>query len=114
MWCVIMQECWRKRCWLCGGQESSMNSNLSIVILAAGYGTRMKSKLAKVLHQAGGRALIEHVVGTASKLTSPERIFVVVGHQADAVQKAVTSRKGLERVGFIHQTEQLGTGHAIM
>ncbi len=89
-------------------------NDLSIAILAAGLGTRMKSKLAKVLHQAGGRTLIEHVVGTASKLVSPERIFVVVGHQADAVRKVVTSRKGCERVGFIQQTEQLGTGHAIM
>jgi len=84
-------------------------SDLGIVILAAGLGTRMKSKRAKVLHQAGGRTLIEHVVGTASKLVPPERIFVVVGHQADAVQKAVT-----ERVNFIHQTEQRGTGHALM
>jgi bifunctional UDP-N-acetylglucosamine pyrophosphorylase/glucosamine-1-phosphate N-acetyltransferase len=84
-------------------------SDLGIVILAAGFGTRMKSKLAKVLHQAGGRTLIEHVVGTAAKLVPPERIFVVVGHQADAVCQAVR-----KPVNFIHQTEQRGTGHAIM
>ena len=84
-------------------------SDLGIVILAAGLGTRMKSKRAKVLHQAGGRTLIEHVVGAATKLVGPERIFVVVGHQADDVRKAVT-----EGVRFIHQTEQRGTGHAIM
>lgn len=83
--------------------------DLGIVILAAGYGTRMKSKLAKVLHQAGGRELINHVVGTAAKLVPPSRIFVVVGHQADAVQKAVTLP-----VNFIQQTEQRGTGHAIL
>jgi bifunctional UDP-N-acetylglucosamine pyrophosphorylase / glucosamine-1-phosphate N-acetyltransferase len=88
--------------------------DLAVVILAAGLGTRMKSKLAKVLHQAGGRSLIEHVATTASKLASPERIFVVVGHQADAVRKVVNAAPGLERVGFIHQSEQLGTGHAVM
>src|SRR5258706_10618405 len=74
----------------------------------------MKSKLAKVLHQAGGRTLIEHVAGTAAKLVPAERIFVVVGHQADAVQLAVNGSPGLERVRFVRQAEQLGTGHAVM
>jgi bifunctional UDP-N-acetylglucosamine pyrophosphorylase/glucosamine-1-phosphate N-acetyltransferase len=84
--------------------------DLAIVILAAGLGTRMKSKRAKVLHEAGGRTLVEHVVGTASKLVPAARIFVVVGHQADAV------RERLAHTGckFIQQTEQLGTGHAIL
>jgi len=59
------------------------------VILAAGLGTRMKSRKAKVLHHAGGKTLIEHVVETALKLTSADRIAVVVGHQAEDVRKAV-------------------------
>jgi bifunctional UDP-N-acetylglucosamine pyrophosphorylase/glucosamine-1-phosphate N-acetyltransferase len=80
------------------------------VILAAGLGTRMKSRKAKVLHRAGGKALVEHVVETAAALTSPERIFVVVGHQADEVRRAVTT----PGVGFIEQKEQKGTGHAVV
>ena len=87
-----------------------MNTPLTVVILAAGLGTRMKSRQAKVLHRAGGRTLVEHVVNTALQLTAPERLFVVVGHQADEVRAAV----GTPGVGFIEQKEQKGTGHAVM
>jgi bifunctional UDP-N-acetylglucosamine pyrophosphorylase/glucosamine-1-phosphate N-acetyltransferase len=87
-----------------------MQNRLTVVILAAGLGTRMKSRKAKVLHRAGGKALVQHVVDTALTLTAPERVFVVVGHQADEVRRAVTT----PGVGFIEQTEQKGTGHAVM
>ena len=87
-----------------------MDTSVTVVILAAGLGTRMKSRRAKVLHQAGGRTLIEHTVGTALSIASPDRVFVVVGHQADQVRDAVEARG----VRFIHQTEQKGTGHALM
>jgi bifunctional UDP-N-acetylglucosamine pyrophosphorylase/glucosamine-1-phosphate N-acetyltransferase len=87
-----------------------MQNRLTVVILAAGLGTRMKSRKAKVLHRAGGKALVQHVVDTALTLTEPERVFVVVGHQADEVRRAVTT----PGVGFIEQTEQKGTGHAVM
>jgi bifunctional UDP-N-acetylglucosamine pyrophosphorylase / glucosamine-1-phosphate N-acetyltransferase len=87
-----------------------MSAPLTIVILAAGLGTRMKSRKAKVLHRAGGRALIEHVIDTALDLTQSERIFVVVGHQADEVRKAITH----PGIRFIEQTHQKGTGHAVM
>ena len=83
---------------------------LTVVILAAGLGTRMKSRKAKVLHRAGGRYLLEHVVRTAAQITPPEHIFVVVGHQADAVRAAIQTAG----VRFIHQAEQKGTGHALM
>ncbi len=63
-----------------------MTTHVSAVILAAGLGTRMKSKLAKVLHRAGGLTLLEHVVRAAAAVTSPERIVAVVGHQAAQVQ----------------------------
>ena len=89
--------------------NTDMNPPLTIVILAAGLGTRMKSRQAKVLHRAGGKALVEHVVDTAAKLTNPERIFVVVGHQAGEVRAAVTT----PGVRFIEQPEQRGTGHAV-
>jgi bifunctional UDP-N-acetylglucosamine pyrophosphorylase/glucosamine-1-phosphate N-acetyltransferase len=84
--------------------------NINVVILAAGLGTRMKSKRAKVLHRAGGFTLVEHVVRAALGLTSPDRIVVVVGHQADEV-KTVLEPAG---VRFVQQAEQKGTGHALM
>jgi bifunctional UDP-N-acetylglucosamine pyrophosphorylase/glucosamine-1-phosphate N-acetyltransferase len=91
-----------------------MHIPVTVVILAAGLGTRMKSRKAKVLHRAGGRALIEHVVETALKLAPAERIFVVVGYQAEEVRKAVADAPGGAGIGFIEQREQKGTGHALM
>jgi bifunctional UDP-N-acetylglucosamine pyrophosphorylase/glucosamine-1-phosphate N-acetyltransferase len=83
---------------------------LTVVILAAGLGTRMKSRKAKVLHRAGGRYLIEHVLRTAQALAPPARIFVVVGHQSAEVRAALQT----PGIGFIEQSEQKGTGHALM
>jgi bifunctional UDP-N-acetylglucosamine pyrophosphorylase/glucosamine-1-phosphate N-acetyltransferase len=80
--------------------------NLRVLILAAGKSTRMKSKYAKVLHRAGGRALIEHSVKAAGAVSSD--IFVVVGHSSDQVKAAVPAVK------FVEQQEQLGTGHAVL
>jgi bifunctional UDP-N-acetylglucosamine pyrophosphorylase / glucosamine-1-phosphate N-acetyltransferase len=79
---------------------------LRTLILAAGKGTRMKSQKAKVLHHAGGATLIEHVAAVARSL-SPS-VLVVVGHQADKV------RERLPAAEFVEQTEQLGTGHAVI
>ena len=87
-----------------------MQTPVTVVILAAGLGTRMKSRKAKVLHRAGGKSLIQHVVDTALYFTPAERIFVVVGHHADEVRRAVAT----PGIGFIEQTEQEGTGHAVM
>lgn len=86
------------------------SSNISVVVLAAGLGTRMKSKLAKVLHRVGGLTLVEHVVRSAGAITPPENITVVVGHQAEEV-KAELADSG---VHFVTQTEQQGTGHALL
>jgi bifunctional UDP-N-acetylglucosamine pyrophosphorylase/glucosamine-1-phosphate N-acetyltransferase len=83
---------------------------VNVVILAAGLGTRMKSKRAKVLHRAGGLSLIEHVVQTALQITPAQNITVVVGHQAEQV-KALLAPVG---VRFVEQAEQKGTGHAVM
>jgi bifunctional UDP-N-acetylglucosamine pyrophosphorylase/glucosamine-1-phosphate N-acetyltransferase len=87
-----------------------MPKPVTIVILAAGLGTRMKSRQAKVLHRAGGKTLLQHVVDTALELAPPERVFVVVGHQAEKVRQSLET----PGVGFIEQTEQKGTGHAVM
>src|SRR5581483_8188823 len=87
-----------------------MQTPVSIVILAAGLGTRMKSRKAKVLHRAGGKTLVEHVVAAAREVAPPERIFVVIGHQAEEVRKTLSS----QGVRFIEQHEQKGTGHALL
>jgi bifunctional UDP-N-acetylglucosamine pyrophosphorylase/glucosamine-1-phosphate N-acetyltransferase len=87
-----------------------MSSDVTVVILAAGQGTRMKSRMAKVLHRAGGRALIEHAIIAAKGVAPPERIFVVVGHQAEAVRLVAESAG----VRTFEQKEQLGTGHAVL
>jgi bifunctional UDP-N-acetylglucosamine pyrophosphorylase/glucosamine-1-phosphate N-acetyltransferase len=87
-----------------------MKSQINVVILAAGLGTRMKSKRAKVLHRAGGLALIEHVVQASSAIAPADHTTVVVGHQADQV-RALLAPSG---VRFVEQTEQKGTGHALL
>lgn len=86
---------------------------LDILILAAGLGTRMRSQTAKVLHKLGGRPLINHVCKTALTL-DPRKVCVVVGHQADMVSKAITSEFGEDNFAFATQTEQRGTGDAVM
>jgi bifunctional UDP-N-acetylglucosamine pyrophosphorylase/glucosamine-1-phosphate N-acetyltransferase len=82
---------------------------IAIVILAAGKGTRLKSRRAKVLHEIGGKTLLQHVVDAASKVVPPHDIFVVIGHQAEKVKASVQSRG----VQFVLQEDQRGTGHAL-
>jgi len=88
-------------------------TNLDILILAAGLGTRMNSSLAKVLHRLGGRPLIAHVCQTAA-LLNPTNTYVVVGYQADGVKAAVEKESGNDQVVFVNQAEQRGTGDAVM
>ena len=81
---------------------------LDIVIMAAGKGTRMKSDLPKVLHRLAGRSLLQHVLQTAVQLEA-DRIVVVTGHGADAVEASVQAPS----LCFVRQMPQLGTGHAV-
>ena len=85
------------------------NKDLAILILAAGKGTRLKSNLAKVLHRAGGRTLLEHVIA-ACKSLGARSVHVVVGHQADQVAAAIAAT-GAKTV---LQQPQRGTGHALL
>ncbi len=62
---------------------------LAIVIMAAGKGTRLKSKRPKVLHEIGGKTLLRHVIASASQIVAPQDIFVVVGHEGAHVQATV-------------------------
>jgi bifunctional UDP-N-acetylglucosamine pyrophosphorylase/glucosamine-1-phosphate N-acetyltransferase len=82
---------------------------LSVVILAAGQGKRMKSEWPKVLQRLAGRALLKHVIDTARQL-APEAIHVVYGHGGEQVREALKS----EAVSWVRQERQLGTGHAVM
>lgn len=84
-------------------------SDIHVVILAAGKGTRMKSTSPKVLHRAAGLPLIDYVLRTAST-ARPTRTVLVVGHGADAVRQALSNRTDLR---FALQDPQLGTGHAL-
>jgi bifunctional UDP-N-acetylglucosamine pyrophosphorylase / glucosamine-1-phosphate N-acetyltransferase len=83
--------------------------NHTVVILAAGLGTRMRSKRAKVLHRAGGLALVEQVVAAARALAPYGRIVVVTGHQADLVEELLQPLG----IAFARQQGQRGTGHAL-
>jgi bifunctional UDP-N-acetylglucosamine pyrophosphorylase/glucosamine-1-phosphate N-acetyltransferase len=83
-------------------------SKLSIVILAAGQSTRMKSELPKVLHPLAGKPMVQYSVETAAQATS-EKPLLVVGNGADEVRRAVG-----DQVIYVEQREQLGTGHAVL
>lgn len=83
---------------------------VAIAILAAGKGTRLKSKDPKVLHRIGGKPLLEHVILAALRVADPNDIFAIVGHEEEKVRAAVKHTG----VGFISQPDQRGTGHAMM
>lgn len=85
---------------------------LNVLVLAAGLGTRMRSDLAKVLHKLDGRPLINHVCRTATAL-APESIYVVIGHQGEDVKSAVLRELDGQKVAFVMQEQQLGTGDAV-
>ena len=87
---------------------SNEATGTGVIVLAAGKGTRMKSRLPKVLHPVCGVPMIGHVIAAAERLR-PDRIAVVVGHGAEEVQAAVTS----SRVTFVEQPELLGTADAV-
>jgi bifunctional UDP-N-acetylglucosamine pyrophosphorylase/glucosamine-1-phosphate N-acetyltransferase len=93
-------------------ESNKTTESLQVIILAAGLGTRMKSDRAKVLHELAGKPLIAHVIDGAKKL-SPEKIFVVIGHQGDEVRESCIKRFGESLFEFVPQNEQLGTGHAV-
>lgn len=83
--------------------------SLQVVVLAAGQGKRMYSKLPKVLHRIAGKPLLSHVLDTARGL-SPDQLVVIYGHGGDQVMQAFA---GQNDITWAHQAEQLGTGHAV-
>jgi bifunctional UDP-N-acetylglucosamine pyrophosphorylase / glucosamine-1-phosphate N-acetyltransferase len=83
---------------------------VAVAIMAAGKGTRLKSQLPKVLHEVGGRSLLAHVIAAATRVVPPQDVFAIIGHEADRVRAAV----GHTGINFVLQSEQRGTGHALM
>ena len=86
-----------------------LKNKLSIIILAAGKGTRMNSDLPKVLHTINGKSMIEHVIKKTKKL-NPYKVLVVVGYKHNTVKKYLSGYK----LEYVLQEEQKGTGHAVM
>jgi bifunctional UDP-N-acetylglucosamine pyrophosphorylase/glucosamine-1-phosphate N-acetyltransferase len=84
-------------------------SSFGIAIMAAGKGTRLKSRRPKVLHEIGGQALLLHVIAAAKTIAPADHIYCIIGHEADRVRAAVESTG----VSFVLQAEQRGTGHAL-
>jgi len=94
---------------------TDMARPVDVVIMAAGKGTRMKSRLSKVLHLLAGRALVQHVLDTATQL-SARRVVVITGHGAMEVEAALSTSTGPSAgfdLKFVRQEPQLGTGHAV-
>ena len=88
------------------------NKPLHVVILAAGKGSRMRSKLPKVLHKVANKSLLGHVVDSALEL-EPNEIHIVVGHGKDQVIEAFDDHHSKHKINWVVQAEQLGTGHAV-
>jgi len=86
-----------------------MPDNKIALILAAGKGKRMKSDLPKVLHKVNGNYLVDHVINNARK-AGINRQILIIGHKAELVRESLKDND----VEFVLQTEQLGTGHAVM
>jgi bifunctional UDP-N-acetylglucosamine pyrophosphorylase/glucosamine-1-phosphate N-acetyltransferase len=84
-------------------------SEIGVIVLAAGQGTRMKSSLPKVLHRLGGKPLFLHALRVAQKL-NPSKIVMVIGHGAAAIREAYAG----DDVSWVIQEQQLGTGHAVL
>jgi len=92
--------------------SSNANSTprIAIAIMAAGKGTRLKSRLPKVLHEVGGKSLLAHVIAAATSVVPANDVFAVIGHEAERVRSSVAGTG----INFVLQPEQRGTGHALM
>ena len=95
---------------LSASRNGRKEPRFAIAIMAAGKGTRLKSKHPKVLHEIGGKPLLQFVVDAAKAVLPAEDIFVIIGHEAERVRERMAGTG----VQFVLQAEQLGTGHAIM
>lgn len=83
---------------------------VAVAIMAAGKGTRLKSQLPKVLHEVGGKPLLAHVIAAATHVVPADDVYAIIGHEAERVRAALAD----SGVNFVLQSEQRGTGHALM
>src|SRR5437588_10184089 len=83
---------------------------VAVAIMAAGKGTRLKSQLPKVLHEVGGKPLLAHVIAAATRVVPAKDTYAIIGHEAERV-RAATQHTGVQ---FVLQSEQRGTGQALM
>ena len=90
--------------------KAKSTPRIAIAIMAAGKGTRLKSKHPKVLHEVGGKPLLAHVIAAATQVVPAKDVYAIIGHEADRVRTAV-SHTG---INFVVQEPQRGTGHALM
>src|ERR1700745_1877687 len=91
-------------------RRSSEPPRFAIAIMAAGKGTRLKSKHPKVLHEVGGKPLLTHVIKAATQVVPAHDVYAIIGHEADRVREAVADTG----VNFVLQEPQCGTGHALL
>jgi bifunctional UDP-N-acetylglucosamine pyrophosphorylase/glucosamine-1-phosphate N-acetyltransferase len=89
---------------------TSNSPRIAVAIMAAGKGTRLKSKHPKVLHEVGGKPLLAHVIAAAIQIVAPSDVYAIIGHEADRIRRVV----GHRGVNFVLQEDQRGTGHALM
>jgi len=92
------------------GSGATSGPRVAVAIMAAGKGSRLNSRLPKVLHEVGGKPLLEHVVGAAVRIVPAKDVYAIIGHEADRVRAAMEHRG----VNFVLQAEQRGTGHALI
>src|SRR5579859_5534275 len=92
------------------GSTPALSTRVAVAIMAAGKGTRLKSQLPKVLHEVGGKPLLEHVIRAAVRIVPAGDVYAIIGYEADRVRAAVAHTG----VHFVLQAEQRGTGHALI
>src|SRR5438445_12024536 len=93
-----------------GSAQSASSPRIGVAIMAAGKGTRLKSQLPKVLHEVGGKPLLEHVIRAAVRIVPAQDVYAIIGHEAERVRTAMRHIG----VNFVLQDEQRGTAHALM
>jgi len=93
-----------------GSSQSELGPRVAVAIMAAGKGTRLKSELPKVLHEVGGKPLLEHVIRAAVRVVPAQDVYAIIGHEAERVRAAMQHTG----VNYVLQAEQRGTGHALM